>query len=71
MWSASPLKDYERARIIGSLHDDLTKPFWWQDVGIPANVIITDGNITPLNAQMYRLLRRRHLVAVQMPRDIM
>lgn len=57
--------------IMGTLHEDLTEPYWWQDVGVPANVLLTDGGITPLNAQLYRLLRRRHLVAVQMPRDIM
>ena len=57
--------------IMRPLHEDLTKPYWWQDVGLPTDVVITDGVITPLNAQMYQLLRRRHLVAVQMPRDIM
>ena len=57
--------------IIRPLHDDLIKPYWWQDVGIPTNVETTvNGMIAPLNAQLFRLLRRPYLVAVQMPRDI-
>jgi hypothetical protein len=57
--------------IMHPLHAELTKPCWWQDVAVPTSVIIQDGAITPLNAQMYQLLRRKYFVALQLPERIM
>lgn len=57
--------------IMRPLHAELTQPQWWQDVCIPTSVVIKDGAITPLNAQMYQLLRRKYIVAVQLPEKIM
>ena len=53
--------------IMRPLHATLTQSCWWQDVGIPTSVVIQDGTIAPLNAQMYQLLRRGYLVVVQLP----
>lgn len=57
--------------IMRPLHAGLTQRQWWQDVGIPTSVVIQDGTITPLNAQMYQLLRRKYIVALQLPEKIM
>lgn len=57
--------------IMRPLHAGLTEPQWWQDVGIPTSVVIKDGAITPLNAQMYQLLRRKNIVAIQLPEKTM
>lgn len=57
--------------IMRPLHAELTQPKWWQDVGIPTSVVIKDGAITPLNAQMYQLLKRKYIVALQLPEKIM
>ena len=57
--------------IMRPLHAGLTEPQWWQDVGIPTSVVIKNGAITPLNAQMYQLLRRKYFVAIQLPERVM
>ena len=57
--------------IMRPLHAGLTQPQWWQDVGVPTSVVIKDGTITPLNAQMYQLLKRKYIVAIQLPERIM
>ena len=55
--------------IMEQLHVELTKPFWWQDAAIPADILFRNGLIRPINAQLYRLYRRRYIVAIQLPED--
>lgn len=55
--------------VMEPLHVSLTRPYWWQDVGIPTEVVVKDGLITPLNAQIYKLYKRGYLAAVQLPED--
>jgi hypothetical protein len=65
-WIVSEVKEWiPILGIMHPLHAELTKPYWWQDVGIPTPITITDGAVTPLNAQMYQLLKRKCLAAIQ------
>jgi hypothetical protein len=55
--------------IMKQLHASLVTPFWWQDVGLPENIVVSNGLIKPLNAQIYQLYKRKCLVAVQLPEE--
>jgi hypothetical protein len=52
------------------LHRELIVPHKWQDVGIPDPVRMQNGFTTPINALMYRLFKRKYLVAVQLPEEL-
>jgi hypothetical protein len=70
--------------VMSQLHEDLTKYYWWQDVGIPRTIplnivsggkldmaVFPGGLISPLNAQTYQLLKRKYFVALQLPQRIL
>jgi hypothetical protein len=55
--------------IMKQLHISLANKFWWHDVGLPANVVVSNGLIKPLNAQIYQLYKRKCLAAIQLPEE--
>jgi len=56
--------------VMKPLHISLANPYWWQDVGIPHDMIMNGGLIKPLNVQVYKLHRRGYLTAIQLPEEI-
>jgi hypothetical protein len=63
------LVEYALIPIMKQLHISLANKFWWHDVGLPANVVVSNGLIKPLNAQIYQLYKRKCLAAIQLPEE--
>ena len=51
------------------LHVELTRGYWWQDVGIPTGIVVRNTSISPIYAQIYELHKRRCNIALQLPRE--
>jgi hypothetical protein len=65
IWSDAATTE-ELLPLVGSIHDGLTRPFWWQDVAVPTPIVIDRG--VTIRAQMYQLHKRGYLTVIQLPR---